>query len=119
TLHSFSALNNGTNADGVNPTATPILSGTTLYGTANYGGSFENGTVFSLFVPPQLTISPVGENVILTWPTNATGFTLQSTTNVASSTVWTTNSQAPVVVNGLYTVTNPVSGTQQFYRLSQ
>ena len=29
--------------------------------------------------PPQVTIMPSGSNVILTWPTNATGFTLQST----------------------------------------
>jgi hypothetical protein len=51
-------------------------------------------------------------------PTHATGFTLQSTTNLGSS-VWTTNSLAPVVVNGQNTVTNPISGTQRFYRLSQ
>jgi hypothetical protein len=55
----------------------------------------------------------------LTWPTNAAGFTLQFTTNLGSSAVWTTNSPAPVVVNGQNTVTNPISGAQQFYRLSQ
>jgi hypothetical protein len=33
--------------------------------------------------------------------------------------VWTTNSPAPVVVNGQNTVTNPISGAQQFFRLSQ
>jgi hypothetical protein len=43
---------------------------------------------------------------------------LQSTTNVFSP-VWTTNLPAPVTVNGLNTVTNPISGTQQFFRLSQ
>ena len=35
----------------------------------------------------------------------------QSTTNLGSSAIWTTNSLAPVVVNGQYTVTNPVSGS--------
>jgi hypothetical protein len=69
--------------------------------------------------PPQLTIIPSGANVILAWPTNAAVFTLQSTTNLGSSAVWTTNSPAPVVVNGQNTVTNPISGAQQFYRLSQ
>ena len=40
-------------------------------------------------------------------------------TRVPSLPVWTTNSPIPVVVNGLNTVTNPISGTQQFFRLSQ
>jgi hypothetical protein len=34
-------------------------------------------------------------------------------------TVLTTNSPAPVVVNGQYAVTNPISGTPQYFRLSQ
>jgi hypothetical protein len=55
----------------------------------------------------------------LTWPTNAAGFTLQSTTNLVSPAVWSTVSPGPVVVNGQNAVTNPVSGTQNFYRLSQ
>jgi uncharacterized repeat protein (TIGR03803 family) len=117
TLYTFTG-----GSDGATPYGGLILSDNTLYGTAGYGGSFGFGTVFSLslpIAPPQLTIIPSGANVILTWPTNANGFTLQSTTNLGSSAVWTTNSPAPVVVNGQYAVTNPISGAQQFYRLSQ
>jgi hypothetical protein len=55
----------------------------------------------------------------LTWPTNATGYTLQSTTNLVSTTVWSNVSPAAVVVNGQNAVTNPISGTKKFYRLSQ
>ncbi len=66
--------------------------------------------------PPQLIITPAAGNVILTWPTVTTGFALQSTTNLGSSAIWTTNSPVPVVVNGQYTVTNPISGTLQFFR---
>jgi len=40
------------------------------------------------------------------------GHEAQSTTNLGSSAVWTTNSPAAVVVNGQYTVTNPVSGSE-------
>jgi hypothetical protein len=69
--------------------------------------------------PPLLTLIPYGANVILTWPTNAVGFTLQSTTNPSSPSVWVANSPAPVVISGQNTVTNPISGAQQFYRLSQ
>jgi parallel beta-helix repeat protein/predicted outer membrane repeat protein len=67
--------------------------------------------------PAQLTIIPSGTNVILTWPTNAVGFTLQSTTNLVFSAVWGTNSPAPVVIGRQNVVTNPISGPQQFYRL--
>jgi hypothetical protein len=69
--------------------------------------------------PPQLTIIRSGANVIVRWPTNAAGFTLQSTTNLVSPAVWSAVSPGPVVVNGQYAMTNPVFGTKNFYRLSQ
>ena len=69
--------------------------------------------------PPQLIITPSSENVVLTWPTNAAGFNLQSTMNLGPEAIWTTNCLDPAVVNGQYTVTNPISGSQQFYRLSR
>ncbi len=49
-------------------------------------------------------------------PTNAPGFTLQSTTNLVSPAVWVTVSPGPVIADGQTTVTSPISGTQQFYR---
>jgi uncharacterized repeat protein (TIGR03803 family) len=121
TLHSFTATSgpHSTNSDGSGPGVGLVLSGNTLYGTAGGGGTNGAGTVFSLTLPVQLAINLSGTNVILTWPTYAAGFTLQSTNNLISPTVWPDVSPAPVVVNGRYTVTNPISGTQQFYRLSQ
>src|ERR1017187_1050415 len=49
-LHSFTALAgpNFTNSNGANPYAGLILSGKTLYGTANAGGSSGVGTVFAV-----------------------------------------------------------------------
>ena len=47
-LYSFTALNSGTNSDGANPYAGLMLSGNTLYGTAEQGGSFGNGTIFRI-----------------------------------------------------------------------
>jgi uncharacterized repeat protein (TIGR03803 family) len=46
-LYNFTALNNNTNSDGVGPVGL-ILSGNTLYGTANGGGSLGVGTIFAL-----------------------------------------------------------------------
>ncbi len=127
TLHSFPpggtdpSLNIYTNSEGFLPMSPLLSSGSTLYGTTRRGGLLGYGTVFSLSLPvgqPSLTIIPSGTNAILTWPTNYVGFTLQSTTNLVSL-LWNTNYPAPVVVNGRYAVTNPISGTHQFYRLSQ
>src|SRR5437867_2049264 len=130
-LHSFTAGSgsypNITNADGAYPYAGLIVSGNTLFGTATGGGRSGNGTVFSLSFRPQLAIAPSGvppSGIILTWPTNVAGFdyagyTLQSTTNLGSPAVWSTNSPAPVVIAGQNTVTNPITGAQRFYRLIQ
>lgn len=102
-------------SDGANPYAGLLLSSNTLYGTAQSGGNGGNGTVFSLSLGsvnlPQLIIIRSGTNVVLTWPTNATGFTLQSTTNLVSA-IWSN-------VSGQFAVTNPISGAQRFYRLTQ
>jgi len=129
-LHSFTAIdppdsNFGTNGDGTYPQGVLVLSSNILYGTASSGGSYGAGTVFSISLPqppqpepPRLTINPGGKSVILTWPLNAIGFTLQATTNLASP-VWTTNLPAPVVINEENTVTTPVLGGQQFFRLIQ
>src|SRR5665213_1169229 len=120
-LYNFTAEDpiTGTNRDGAFPNGGLILSGKTLYGTASRGGNSFNGTVFSLSLAPQLAIMLSGINVILTWPANFTGFTLQSTTNLVSPVVWSTVSPGPVVVNGQYAVTNSTSGTNKFYQLSQ
>lgn len=121
-LYTFSAMQNFTNRDGANPASPLLLSGSTLYGTTEYGGASGKGTVFSLSLaqpsPPSLTITRSGDDVILTWPADATGFTLQSSTNLVTP-FWTTVSPAPVVLNSLNTVTNPISRAGRFYRLSQ
>jgi uncharacterized repeat protein (TIGR03803 family) len=111
-------------SDGSNPNGDLILSGNVLYGTANGGGS-GSGTVFSFTLPstsqgtsPLLAIVPAGTNVILTWGTNAVGYGLQSATQLVN-TAWNPVLPAPVIINGMNTVTNPAVGRQQFYRLSQ
>jgi uncharacterized repeat protein (TIGR03803 family) len=120
TQHGF-----GGDGDGGSPRADLVLLGHTLYGVASQGGDPQNGggVVFSISFSPQLQMARSEASITLMWPSNYagfdyTGYTLQSTTNLTSP-VWTTNLPAPLVVNGQYTVTNPISGTQQFFRLSQ
>ena len=124
TLHSFTATSGpspATNSDGAIRirAADLLLSDNILYGTAYQGGSSGSGTVFSLSILPQLTTISSGTNIILTWPTNFAGFTLQCKTDLFSAAVWTNAFPEPVVVNGQNVVTNGISGTQRFYRLKQ
>ena len=102
-------------ADGSTDTADPDGDGVNNYREWLAGTDATN----QFSSPAQLTIMPSGTNVILTWPTNAFGFTLQSTTNLVSPAVWSTNSPAPVVIGGQNVIINPISGPQRFYRLEQ
>jgi uncharacterized repeat protein (TIGR03803 family) len=102
------------------PLGSLIRSDNTLYGTVQYGGPNNTaGAIFrlSVTVPPKLSIARSGANVILTWSADFAGYTLYSTTDLAAPN-WTAVSPGPVVVNGLNTVTNPVSFDRQFFRLS-
>jgi uncharacterized repeat protein (TIGR03803 family) len=108
------------NSDGYYPVGALIMSGNTLYGTTLEGGAAGLGAVFSLTLPlPQLSIVHSGTNIILTWPTNATGLALEFTTNLAPTAHWATNPAAPVILHGQYALTNSTSGQQKFYRLIQ
>jgi uncharacterized repeat protein (TIGR03803 family) len=108
-LHTF-----GTGADGGYPNGL-VFSGNTLYGTTGAN------TLFSISFPPtlpQLTITSAGANVVLTWPTNISAFQLQSARDLGPSAIWSNNLQVPFIIDGLYTVTNPISASKQFFRLS-
>ena len=122
---SFTVLHNFTGgSDGAGPFGVLVLSGNALYGTTSSGGSSGSGTVFSLSFLPQLSITGLGTNVALSWPVSYagfdyTGYVLESTASLSPAAPWVTNSAVPVVIGGQLTVTNPITGTQQFYRLVQ
>jgi len=106
-----------TNSGGANPFGALVISGNNLYGTAKQGGGSGAGTVFSISLPqPQLTIIRSAANVILAWPTNAAGFTLQSTTNLFP-TCWSPVAQAAVTNAGQISVTVPTTDGGKFFRL--
>jgi uncharacterized repeat protein (TIGR03803 family) len=90
-----------------------------LYGTTVLGGVYNRGTVFRVVMPgPRVEFRRSGGQVILSWPANAAGFTLQSTVDL-SSPEWMDSHDVPVVVNGHYTVTKEISGEIRFYRLKR
>jgi len=122
TLHGFTATSGPpsyTNSDGANPTAGLMLSGSTLYGTAQRGGNSGYGTVFSLSFRPQLTITPSGvppSGIILSWPTNVAGFDYTGYTLQSAPAPTGTFTNLPATTN---TYTHPITGAQKFYRLVQ
>jgi hypothetical protein len=68
--------------------------------------------------PPVLNISVSGTNAILSWLSSTdSGYALQSATNLAAP-IWT-GAGAAVVVGANYVVTNAISGSAQFYRLTK
>ena len=112
TLYNFSATNGvgGTNIDGAHPIGGLLYTGGTLYGTTSEGGASGYGTVFRLSAPPTLSLKLSGTNAILTWSSNVIGYSLQATTTLATPGAWDP-------ISGQYSVTNPISTKQKFYRL--
>ncbi len=75
-------------------------------------------TVKALVEAPRLTGLPAGQNLVISWPTNAIGFNLESTTNLNPPVVWTpVTSPAPLIVGDRYVVTLPIGSGNEFFRL--
>lgn len=69
------------------------------------------------FGPYQLNIKPAGAfQVTLYWPTNAVGWTLESATNL-NTTSWETVTKAPTIANTNFSLTASAAVAQQFFRL--
>ncbi len=67
-------------------------------------------------VVPRLTAALSNGQIILSWPSSATGYILESTSSL-SPISWSTNSTPVVPQNGSNTVTENASGNTKFYRL--
>ncbi len=67
---------------------------------------------------PQLTIIPSGNTVALYWPTSASGYTLQSTTNLSAGS-WSSISNGIGTIGSYYAFTNATGGQAAFFRLKQ
>ncbi|GEM_PF-5184197 len=72
---------------------------------------FMEGTM-----PPRLGISITNNTVVIFWPTNASGFSLQKSTSLSTQASWSSG-PSPTIVGTNYTVTNALSAATMFYRL--
>lgn len=103
---------------GLAEAATANVSGTPFRIT--YIGGTGNDVVLTQLTTtqrPLLKIAPANvTNVVLWWPTNFTGYTLDANTNL-NTNAWSVVSPAPVVVGTNNFVTNAASGSKNYYRL--
>jgi uncharacterized repeat protein (TIGR03803 family) len=91
-----------------------------FYGTA-YSDGNGWGTVYRIVMPspPTLNLSLNGTQLVLSWPTNADGFGLQTSPNLDSPNSWIASNDSPVIVGDQYFVTNAISGNARFFRLKK
>lgn len=68
---------------------------------------------------PALHVVRAGNNIVLTWPSDDSGFTLQSTTNLSSGFNWSDVLDVPTIAGKQYTLTNSVATGNTFYRLKR
>jgi len=107
-----------------NQTAATYIPATLAYHTTypwridakNSGGTTTGDSWSFTTAGPKLGAAQQGSSLILLWPTNAVGFTLQSATNLPS-TNWNTVIPSPIIVNGQFVVTNATPGLEKFFRL--
>ncbi|MEO8429774.1 MAG: hypothetical protein ABI651_22015 [Verrucomicrobiota bacterium] len=92
-----------------------VLSGVTAIAA---GGAHTVALVGTgLVVPVSLNSWSSGNELILSWPTNVAGFTLQSTPNLTPPVTWIDSTNLAAVIGAQFTVTRTISGSAQFYRL--
>jgi hypothetical protein len=101
---------------GLNPPLTLSVFGNSEVESVVVSEGTVTGSNFYAGLLPVLSVNATGANLVLSWLTNAAGFTLQSATNLVSA-VWSTNLPSPLVVGGQNIVTNPITGSQNFFRL--
>jgi len=120
--NSFTIIAND-GADAVNGTFNGLAQGDTVFISGvpfriSYTGGTGNDVMLTQLVGlPILKIQNVQTtNVVLSWPTNVTGFLLEANTDLNTS-IWAGAPPAPVVSGTNNVVTNTASGAKKFYRL--
>lgn len=84
------------------------------------GYTFDQGRSIlsnSISILPKLNLSRVAHTMVLSWPTNAEAFVLQSAPAMSTAVVWSNATQTRQVSGTNFTVTVSVTGVGQIFRL--
>jgi hypothetical protein len=92
-----------------------------------YDSLFESGDLWETQITELITSLPsvrlsialVGTDAMVSWPGTATGFQLQSATNLTAATLWTNVTQTLSTNGGTISVLMPASSGKQFFRLQK
>jgi glucuronoarabinoxylan endo-1,4-beta-xylanase len=71
-----------------------------------------------LLTAPSLSATALAGNLVIFWPTNATGFSLEYSTNLASAS-WNPVPAAPAVLGDQNVITNTMTYPAGFFRLNK
>jgi autotransporter-associated beta strand protein len=100
-------------------TVTGVNSDPAPSGQVQFGATYTGSASAALRIAPIPSIAASGSSVIVSWPTNFTGWTLQHTSSLTPSSWSTASLPSPVIVGTNYTVTVGAPGGQQFFRLTK
>jgi hypothetical protein len=101
----------------INANGTPV-------GTNTYTGTVSSDQVITYFInavptgPPPLLFTLQANALVLFWPTNYAGFTVQANANPTDSKGWAPIG-APSASGAFNFVTNPIGTANEFFRLEQ
>ena len=68
-------------------------------------------------IPPALRVTPLASKVVLTWPGDVAGYSVQVATNLAPLPFWMPAPGVPVLQAGQYRLTNALGAENLFFRL--
>jgi hypothetical protein len=91
-----------------------------IYDSATGSGDLWQTQITELITslpPPQLTITPAETNIVVSWPFYASGYHLQSTTNLTAAGGWSPVAQMPSTNGVVISLAMPMSGPHEFFRL--
>ena len=95
-------------------------------GGALTGGSYSlTGGFWSIIAvvqtpnAPALTIARSGSSVVVSWPSSATGFTLQQNSNLAATNNWAASTNSITTLNGTNSITISAPSGSLYFRLAQ
>ena len=81
--------------------------------------ALEIATIYAAAGGASLSITPLAGAVVLTWPTNFSGYALQTNGSPANGSGWATLTTNYGVLSTNYAVTDAISASQLFYRLTK
>jgi uncharacterized repeat protein (TIGR03803 family) len=115
TLYSFDSANGTDGANSWGP-LTMDQNGN-LYGTTYNGGANGNGTLFSLATIPSLQFSGSRNNLVLSWPSWATNFSLVGATSLGVAGEWAAITNQVSVSGQSFFLSNLVNSQNHFFKL--